>query len=69
LGLADDALVVRDHALRITISTHHFSEEEKRQAAEKAVNDDRNYRKGRPFWIVDRARGFLVAEGKTSTSR
>ncbi|MEN9827314.1 MAG: hypothetical protein RI953_3059 [Pseudomonadota bacterium] len=69
LGLADDALVVRDHALRITISTQHFSEEEKRQAAEKAVNDDRNYRKGRPFWIVDRARGFLVAEGKASTPR
>lgn len=69
LGLVDDALVVRDHALRITISTRHFSEEEKRQAAEKAVNDTRNYRKGRPFWIVDRARGFLLADGKTSTTR
>ncbi|MFZ9519881.1 MAG: hypothetical protein ACO3A4_05330 [Silvanigrellaceae bacterium] len=69
MGLSDDALVVRDHALRIAISTQHFSEDEKRAAAQNAVTDNRNYRKGRPFWIVDRARGFLSAGPGNSTSR
>lgn len=69
LGLSDDALVVRDHALRITISTSHFTETEKRTASEKVISDQRNYRKGRPFWIVDRAREFLVAGADDSARR
>lgn len=70
LAHSDDALVVRDHALRITISTSHFTGQEKRAAAERAVSDNRNYRKGRPFWIVDRARGFLVStDSKNSSTR
>ncbi|MEN9810431.1 MAG: hypothetical protein RLZZ488_1998 [Pseudomonadota bacterium] len=69
LGLKDEALVVRDHALRITISAKQLTEVEKRIAAERMVEDSRNYRKGRPFWIVDRARGFLVAESGNSTAR
>lgn len=69
LGLRDEALVVRDHALRITLSAKQITEVEKRIAAERMVEDSRNYRKGRPFWIVDRARGFLVAETGNSTAR
>lgn len=69
LGLKDEALVVRDHALRITLSAKQITEVEKRIAAEKMVEDSRNYRKGRPFWIVDRARGFLVSETGNSTAR
>lgn len=69
LGLKDVALVVRDHALRITLSAKQLTEVEKRIAAERMVEDSRNYRKGRPFWIVDRARGFLVAESGNSTAR
>ena len=69
LGLKDEALVVRDHALRITLSAKQLTEVEKRIAAERMVEDSRNYRKGRPFWIVDRARGFLVAESGNSTAR
>lgn len=69
LGLKDEALVVRDHALRITLSAKQLTEVEKRVAAERMLEDSRNYRKGRPFWIVDRARGFLVAESGHSTAR
>ena len=69
LGLNDEALVVRDHALRITISTKHFDSNEKRAAAERILNDNRNYRKGRPFWIVDRARAFLSVEVLPSAAR
>jgi len=69
IGLLDEALVVRDHALRITISTSHFTETEKRAASEKVISDQRNYRKGRPFWIVDRAREFLVAGADESARR
>lgn len=61
-ALRDDALVVRDHGLRILLSSSQFSAHEKRIAAEKSVSDTRNYRKGRPFWIVDRANTFLSAE-------
>lgn len=68
-ALSDEALVVRDHGLRIMISTKKISDEEKRLAAERTVGDARNYRKGRPFWIVDRARGFLLAEAKNSSTR
>jgi hypothetical protein len=69
LGLSDEALVVRDHALRITISGSHFSALEKRTASEKVIGDPRNYRKGRPFWIVDRAREYLVADSGESARR
>jgi hypothetical protein len=58
-ALNDDALVVRDHALRILISSPRFTETEKTNAAERSVEDPRNFRKGRPFWIVERAKGFL----------
>ncbi|MEN9530258.1 MAG: hypothetical protein RI932_2131 [Pseudomonadota bacterium] len=60
-ALADDALVVRDHALRIVLSSNQFSDIEKRNAADRTINDQRNYRKGRPFWIVGRAKEFLGA--------
>lgn len=69
LGLTDDALVVRDHALRVTLSSSQFTAEEKKVAAERAVQDSRNYRKGRPFWIVDRARGYLYADSGSSMPR
>jgi hypothetical protein len=65
-ALADEALVVRDHALRIFISSQKFSEFEKVNAANKSINDPRNFRKGRPFWIVERAKGFLSAQKGTS---
>ncbi|MEY4066746.1 MAG: hypothetical protein RIR26_2954 [Pseudomonadota bacterium] len=67
-ALRDEALVVRDHGLRILLSSRQFTTQEKRLAAERSVSDDRNYRKGRPFWIVDRARTFLSAELKTSVA-
>jgi hypothetical protein len=69
LGLSDEALVVRDHALRITISTSYFSALEKKTASERVIGDSRNYRKGRPFWIVDRAREYLVADSGESPRR
>ncbi|NBO37490.1 hypothetical protein EBU99_02790 [bacterium] len=69
-GLLDDALVVRDHALRVMLHSSQFTEQEKRSAAEKILGDQRNYRKGRPFWIVDRAKGFLIAgTGKSSAGQ
>ena len=68
-ALADDALVVRDHALRILLSTSRFTESEKRFAADRVVGDERNYRKGRPFWIVDRARAYLDGGQKNSARR
>lgn len=58
-ALTDDALVVRDHGLRIMLSSSQFSESEKLFVAERVAKDNRNYRKGRPFWIVDRAKGYL----------
>ncbi|MBM3382274.1 MAG: hypothetical protein FJY29_07520 [Betaproteobacteria bacterium] len=60
-AIADDALVVRDHALRIVLSSAKFSDVEKRSAADRIIGDQRNYRKGRPFWIVGRAKEFLSA--------
>jgi hypothetical protein len=68
-GLSDEALVVRDHALRITISSGYFNDQEKKSASEFVIGDSRNYRKGRPFWIVERAREFLVADSGGSAGR
>lgn len=65
-ALADEALVVRDHALRIFIASQKFSDVEKVNAAERSINDPRNFRKGRPFWIVERAKGFLSARKEGS---
>lgn len=67
-GMNDDALVVRDHALRIMITSSQFTENEKRYAADRSINDARNYRKGRPFWIVDRAKGYVNSETAQSSS-
>jgi len=67
-ALRDEALVVRDHGLRILLSSRQFTSQEKRLAAERSVSDNRNYRKGRPFWIVDRARHFLSGEWKSSVA-
>lgn len=61
-GMNDDALVVRDHALRIMLSSSQFTDNEKRYAADRSINDARNYRKGRPFWIVDRAKGYVNSD-------
>lgn len=61
LGLTDNALVVRDHALRMMITGRQFKSNEKKRAAEQIIADDRNYRRGRAFWIVDRAKSFLSA--------
>ncbi|NBX15791.1 MAG: hypothetical protein EBR09_00345 [Proteobacteria bacterium] len=68
-GLSDEALVVRDHALRITIASGYFNAQEKKSASEMVIGDSRNYRKGRPFWIVERAREFLVADSGGSAGR
>lgn len=65
LGLIDNALVVRDHALRVMLSTRHFPSQERKSAAEQVISDDRNYRKGRPFWIVDRAKSYLAQADTT----
>lgn len=65
-ALADEALVVRDHALRIFIASQKFSDGEKVNAAERSINDPRNFRKGRPFWIVERAKGFLSGRKEAS---
>lgn len=68
-ALNDDALVVRDHALRIVISSPRFTDSEKTNAAERSVEDPRNFRKGRPFWIVERAKGFLNGRSKQALLR
>lgn len=65
-ALNDEALVVRDHALRIYISSQKFSEQEKVSAATRSISDKRNFRKGRPFWIVERAKGFLNSQKEAS---
>ena len=61
LGLTDNALVVRDHALRTMITGRQFRPNEIKRAAEQIIADDRNYRRGRAFWIVDRAKSILSA--------
>ena len=67
LGLTDNALVVRDHALRMMISGRQFNPNEKKRAAEQIIADDRNYRRGRAFWIVDRAKSFLSASNDSKS--
>lgn len=69
LGLKDNALVVRDHALRVMISGKQFKPLEKKNAAEKIITDDRNYRRGRAFWIVDRAKTFLSASNTQKSAK
>ena len=68
-ALSDEALVVRDHALRIFISSQRFSDFEKVSAAKRTISDPRNFRKGRPFWIVERAKGFLSAQKQVSLGK
>lgn len=58
-GLRDPALVVRDHALRVVLQAEAIPYEVKRKVAHSVVNDERNYRKGRAFWIVQNAQKFL----------
>lgn len=60
LGLADGALYVRDHALRMVLASVHFSIDEKNRISRDVVTDNRNYRRGGGLWIVDRARNFLA---------
>jgi len=57
-SLKDDALLVRDHALRITLEQHFFNNEEKIKITQEIENDVRNYRRGIGLWIVDRAKKF-----------
>ena len=59
LGLGDNALVVRDHALRLLLAAADADPKRQREAARRIVEDDRNYRRGQGLWIVDRARSAL----------
>jgi hypothetical protein len=65
-GIRDDALVVRDHSLRTMLTRASISEELKRDAATKIIADDRNYRRGKAFWIVTSAQKYLnsLSKGK-----
>ncbi len=67
-GLRDNALVVRDHALRVVLKSESLKLGTKRKIAESVVNDDRNYRRGRAFWIVQNAQSFLDASAASSLS-
>ena len=58
-ALLDNALVVRDHALRIYINQNLSKESEKLKALNRIISDDRNYRKGKPLWIVHRAQNYI----------
>jgi hypothetical protein len=60
VSVEDQALVVRDHAWRKIAQNHLISREEKRQAAQRIVEDPRNYRRGRALWIVNGARQYLA---------
>lgn len=70
LGLSDNALLVRDHALRLQLQMPRpgASQDDvgrsRRQAVEQTLADDRNYRRGQGLWIVERARKFLELEGQ-----
>jgi hypothetical protein len=69
LGLTDNALVVRDHALRIMLAHSGFEQQEKSLASERVIKDDRNYRRGASLWIVERARQFLKTGNGLLVSR
>ncbi len=58
-ALLDNALVVRDHSLRIYINQNLTKESEKLKALNRVISDDRNYRKGKPLWIVHRAQNYI----------
>jgi hypothetical protein len=64
LGLGDEALVVRDHAFRLLVAGPDVPDEMKARAARRILEDDRNYRRGRGLWIVDRARNYLERQGR-----
>lgn len=59
-SLNDDALVIRDHALRLALSSPHFSTPDKATIAQQVLTDPRNYRRGRPLWIVGAAKAYLA---------
>jgi hypothetical protein len=59
-SLNDDALVIRDHALRLALSGPHFSKPDKATIAQQVLTDPRNYRRGRPLWIVSAAKAYLA---------
>lgn len=63
-GLIDNALVVRDHALRVSIAGGIFTQAEKRRLVDQVIVDDRNYRNGLPLWIVTRAKEFQAKAGR-----
>ena len=65
-GLGDDALVVRDHALRTVLADRKLSGSFKETVAQKIVDDDRNYRNGKAFWIVQNAQSYLRLSRKNS---
>jgi hypothetical protein len=58
-GLQDKALVVRDHALKKIVKRELLEHNEKKRLLGDVVKDQRNYRKGRALWIVDRAKVAL----------
>lgn len=60
MGLKDDAMFVRDHALRVVLASPHYSVTEKQRASRDVLMDTRNYRHGNGLWIVERARGYLA---------
>jgi hypothetical protein len=68
LGLVDEALVVRDHSLRTVLANQTVSGSVKEHVAQKIVEDDRNYRKGKAFWIVQNAQSYLRLAKKRENS-
>jgi hypothetical protein len=60
LGLSDNALVVRDHALRLLLARADTPSARKQTVARRIIEDDRNYRRGQGLWIVGRAKEVLA---------
>lgn len=63
-GIRDDALVVRDHSLRTMLAQSAIGDDVKKEVAAKIISDERNYRRGKAFWIVTSAQKYLDSLSK-----
>lgn len=59
-GVEDQALVVRDHAMKKMLAAPFYSTSFKQSVAKKILADPRNYRRGKPLWIVHGAKQYLA---------
>jgi hypothetical protein len=64
-GTQDASLMVRDHAFSVMKNSRHFKEDEVYSVAAEARDDARNFRHGKPLWLVEKTDRYLRQSEQT----